>query len=116
MQGVLFDEAVRPHDLAGRLFSHAGGQVEPRPLSANGRAPGPGSDYAGGAAILLRRWQVYKSVVDAVIQPARERNIPVYVVSPDNTDNDIDDESVLEMVERGVVPLYMTPALRAGQN
>lgn len=51
---------------------------------------------------------VYKGVADAIVEPARRRNIPVFVVSPVNTDYKIDYESGLEMVKNGVVPLYMT--------
>lgn len=51
---------------------------------------------------------VYKGVSDAIMEPARKKNIPTFVVSPVNTEYKVDYESGLEMVKSGVVPLYMT--------
>ncbi|MDD9912418.1 MAG: asparaginase domain-containing protein [Alphaproteobacteria bacterium] len=51
---------------------------------------------------------IYQGIGDAMMPIAKERNIPVFITSPVNTDYKVDYASGLEMMKQGVVPLHMT--------
>ena len=53
-------------------------------------------------------YTVYNPIVDAIMPAARKKKIPVFVVSPVNAELNATYESVHNMIEQGVVPLYMT--------
>jgi len=48
------------------------------------------------------------AVTQAIMTPANERNIPVFVVSPVNAKYKVIYESGKKLIEQGVTPLYMT--------
>ena len=48
------------------------------------------------------------SITDAILGSAKPRNLPVFVVSPVNTKYKIVYKSAKSMIDKGVVPLYMT--------
>lgn len=51
---------------------------------------------------------VDNEITKAIIEPANARDIPVFVLSPVNTEYKIAYESGKKLIEQGVTPLYMT--------
>lgn len=51
---------------------------------------------------------IYEDIITAITEPARRRNIPVFIISPVNAEYKIGYESAKKIVEKGVVPLFMT--------
>lgn len=50
----------------------------------------------------------YDGVVDAIVEAAKEKGIPVFVISPVNAEYKIAYESAKKMVKKDIIPLYMT--------
>lgn len=51
---------------------------------------------------------VYDAVADAIMDAARARGLPVFVVSPVNSEHKAVYESGKKLIDKGVIPLFMT--------
>jgi len=102
--GVPFAPTIWTGDFGHSLVVHSALGLHPETVMRQAQDPHTCAVllYAYGAGT------IYEGVIDAILAPAKVRNIPVFVASPVNAEYKAMYESSQHIIDRGAIPLTMT--------